>query len=94
MCVFVCVCVCVHKYIHSCKHTYTHTHKHAQRCVCVCVRAHARAHTHTHTQICLIIDESHELFNDKLKDRDEIYKLVSGAQRVFLLSGTSPADSK
>ena len=37
---------------------------------------------------CLIIDECHELFNNKLKYRDEIYKLVSSAQNVFTLSGT------
>lgn len=39
------------------------------------------------SQICLIIDESHELFNDRLKNRAEIYQLISRAQRVFLLSG-------
>jgi hypothetical protein len=39
------------------------------------------------SQVCLIIDESHELFNDKLKNREEIYQLISRAQRVFLLSG-------
>jgi hypothetical protein len=39
------------------------------------------------SQICLIIDESHELFNDKLKNRGDIYQLISRAQRVFLLSG-------
>lgn len=37
---------------------------------------------------CLIIDECHELFDNKLKNRDEIYELVSSAQKVFTLSGT------
>lgn len=38
--------------------------------------------------VCLIIDECHELFNEKLKNRREIYNLVSEAHKVFTLSGT------
>jgi len=40
------------------------------------------------SEVCLIIDECHELFNEKLKNRDEIYRLISKADKVFLLSGT------
>ena len=39
-------------------------------------------------KVVLIIDECHELFNEKLKNRDEIYALASKADRVFSLSGT------
>ena len=38
--------------------------------------------------VCLIIDECHELFNEKLKDRNEIFTIVSKAHKVFTLSGT------
>ena len=38
--------------------------------------------------VCLIIDECHELFNEKLKYRQEIYTIVSKAHKIFTLSGT------
>lgn len=40
------------------------------------------------SSLCLIIDECHELFNEKLKDHAEIYSLICKAHRVFTLSGT------
>ena len=38
----------------------------------------------------VILDECHELFNEKLKNREEIYKLLSEStgRKVFTLSGT------
>jgi len=40
------------------------------------------------SKVCLIVDECHELFNEKLKDRENIYGLVSKAHKIVTLSGT------
>ena len=72
--------------------------------MCVCSRACARARVRVctrvssahltalphHHQTCVIVDESHELFNEKSMRqhvRDDLYRMLASASRVFCLSG-------